>query len=64
MKRVSETKFLGVIIDEQLKLNAHTQAVNSKLKCEVGKFCRIRHVIPKQHHKQLYHTLFESHLGH
>ena len=63
IKRVRETKFLGVIIDEKLKWNAHMQALNSKLKCEVGKLCRIRHVIPKQHHKELYHTLFESHLG-
>ena len=57
IKRVQETKFLGVIIDEKLKWNAHTQALNTKLKCEVGKLCRIRHVIPKQHHKELYHTL-------
>ena len=63
IKRVKETKFLGVIIDEQLKWNAHAKALNCKLRCEVGKLCRIRHVIPKQHHKELYHTLFESHLG-
>ena len=63
IKQVKETKFLGVIIDEKLKWDAHTVALNSKLKCEVGKLCRIRHVIPKQHHKELYHTLFESHLG-
>ena len=31
--------------------------------CKVGKLCRIRRVIPKQHHKELYHTLFGSHLG-
>ena len=63
IKRVQETKFLGVIIDEKLKWDAHTRALNSKLKCEVGKLCRIRHTIPKRHHKELYHTLFESHLG-
>ena len=43
--------------------HTHTRALNSKLKCEVGKLCRIRHTIPKRHHKELYHTLFESHLG-
>ena len=63
IKQVKETKFLGVIIDEKLKWDAHTAALNSKLKCEVGKLCRIRHIIPKQHYKELYHTLFESHLG-
>jgi hypothetical protein len=63
IKQVKKTKFLGVIIDEKLKWDAHTAALNCKLKCEVCKLCRIRHVIPKQYHKELYHTLFESHLG-
>ena len=63
IKRVSEAKFLGVIIDEQLKWNAHVQSLNSKLKCEISKLCRIRKVIPQDQFKELYHTLFESHLG-
>ena len=63
IKRVSKTKFLGVIIDEQLKWDAHVRALNSKLNCEIGKLCRIRKLIPKDHYKELYHTLFESHLG-
>ena len=63
IKRVSEAKFLGVIIDEQLKWNAHVRALNSKLKCEIGKLCRIRKIVPKDQYKELYHTLFESHLG-
>ena len=62
IKKVAETKFLGVIIDDQLSWKAHIQSLNSKLKCEIGKLCRIRHVIPEKHHKELYHALFESHL--
>ena len=63
IKRVSEAKFLGVIIDDQLKWDAHVRALNSKLKCEIGKLCRIRKVVPQDQFKELYHTLFESHLG-
>ena len=63
IKRVSEVKFLGVIIDDQLKWDAHVRALNSKLKCEIGKLCRIRKVVPQDQFKELYHTLFESHLG-
>ena len=63
IKRVTEAKFLGVIIDEQLKWDAHVRALNSKLKCEIGKLCRIRKDIPKENYRELYHTLFESHLG-
>ena len=39
------------------------RALNSKLKCEIGKLCRIRKIVPKDQYKELYHTLFESHLG-
>ena len=63
IKRVSEAKFLGVIIDEDLKWNAHIRALNSKLKCEIGKLCSIRKLVPNDQYKELYHTLFESHLG-
>jgi hypothetical protein len=62
IKQVKETKFLGVIIDEKLKWDVQIRALNSKLRCEIGRLSRIRHVIPKKHHKELYHTLFESHL--
>ena len=63
IKKVQEAKFLGVIIDDQLNWKTHTQSLNSKLKCEVGKLCRIRHIVPKKYYKDLYHTLFESHMG-
>ena len=63
IKRVEETKFLGVIIDKNLNWKPHTAYLASKLKCEVGKLCRMRRFIPKELYKDLYHTLFESHLG-
>ena len=63
VKRVSETKFLGVIIDDKLNWNSHIKYLNSKLKCETGKLNRIIKQIPKIMHKDLYHTLFESHLS-
>ena len=63
IKRVEETKFLGVIIDKYLNWKPHTAYLASKLKCEVGKLCRMRRFIPKELYKDLYHTLFESHLG-
>ena len=63
IKRVDETKFLGVIIDKNLNWKPHTAYLSSKLKCEVGKLCRMRRFIPKELYNDLYHTLFESHLG-
>ena len=63
IKRVKETKFLGVIIDENVKWDVHTKYLNSKLKCEIGKLNRIKKCIPKIAYKKLFHTLFESHLS-
>ena len=63
IKRVTETKFLGVIIDENLNWQPHLNYLNSKLKCEVGKLNRMKYVIPSELYKNLYHTLFESHLA-
>ena len=37
--------------------------LNSKLKCGIGKLNRIKHVIPNELYKNLYLTLFESHLS-
>ena len=63
IKHVKETKFLGVIIDEKLSWDAHTTYLNSKLKCEIGKLHRMKYSIPKSMYKDLYHTLFESHIS-
>ena len=63
IKQVRETKFLGIIIDEELKWDLHTSYLNSKLKCEIGKLNRIAKQVPKSVLKDLYHTLFESHLS-
>ena len=49
IKRDKETKFLGVIIDENLKWDVHTKYLNSKLKSEMGKLNRIKIVFQKLH---------------
>ena len=58
-----ETKFLGVIINDKLKWQSHTSYLNFKLKCEIGKLHRMKSCIPKHLYKDIYHTLFESHLS-
>ena len=50
----SETKFLGIIIDDKLTWNPQIQYLRRKLSSSI--------VIPISLHKNLYHTLFESHL--
>ena len=63
IKCVTETKFLGVIIDDQLNWQAHIKQLTSKLRSCTGRLYRIKNLIPESLHKDIYHTLFESHLS-
>ena len=63
IKRVKETKFLGVIIDEKLSWIPHVNYLAKKLKSCAGIINRIRDCIPPSMYKSIYHTLFESHLS-
>ena len=57
VKQVSETKFL---------INCHGTHINKfskKLSCAIGIFNRIKDNIPSELYKNLYHTLFGSHLA-
>ena len=62
INHVHETRFLGVIIDDKLSWIPHIRNLATRLKCHIGSINRIKNNIPPQLHKQLYHTLFESHL--
>ena len=63
IKQVKHTKFLGVTIDEDLNWNQHITDLKRKLYHSVSTLNRIKHCIPDQLHKDLYYTLFESHLS-
>ena len=63
IQRVSETKFLGVIIDDQLSWKPHLMNLNKKLRSACGRIYRIKKCLPESLHKLIYHSLFESHLG-
>ena len=62
IKQVSETKFLGIIIDDKLPWNPQIQYLRRKLSSSIGILNRIKDSIPIPLHKNLYHTLFKSHL--
>ena len=60
--RVTTAKFLGVIIDNNLNWKPHIEALNKKLRSACGRIYRIKKCLPAKLHKQIYHSLFESHL--
>jgi hypothetical protein len=62
ISRVSETKFLGVVIDDRLTWEPHIKTLSKKLASCTGSLNRIKANLPVNLHKDLYYTLFESHL--
>ena len=62
IKQVSETKFLGVTIDEKLTWDAHIKSLSKKLASCTGSINQIAASIPDNLYPDLYYTLFESYL--
>ena len=62
IKEVDQTKFLGIIIDNNLTWLPHVENLHKRLKSATGTLRRIRHNIPKENYKSLYYALFESHM--
>ena len=60
--RVSEVRFLGVLIDDKLNWKPHIKNLLTKLRSCTGQICRFKDNIPQELRKDIYHTLFESHL--
>lgn len=63
IKQVRYAKFLGVTIDENLNWDRHICDLKRKLYYSLSTLNRIRHCVPHNLHKDLYYTLFESHLS-
>ena len=63
IKQVTSTKFLGIIIDENLNWNAHISDLKRRLCYALSTIKRMKNYIPDHLHNDLYHTLFESHIG-
>ena len=62
-QKVSETKFLGIIIDEKLSWDGQIKDLRRKLNYATASINRIKHSLPEHLHKDLYYTLFESHMS-
>ena len=63
LKKVTHTKFLGVTIDDKLSWDQHISDLRRKLCYSLSTLNKIKHDIPDCLHKDLYYTLFESHLS-
>ena len=63
IKKTDQTKFLGVIIDEKLSWEPHTVNLKRTLNYATSILNRIQKNVPEHLFRELYFTLFESHLS-
>ena len=63
IERKSETKFLGVIVDEKLKWTKHINTVKSKMCRYVGIMYKIKHLLPVKARLQVFHSFVQSHIS-
>ena len=61
--RVTEARFLGVIIDEKLTWSKHIAAVRIKMSRYMGIMYRIKRHLPLKVRLQLFHSFVQSHLN-
>ena len=62
IKKVDKVRFLGVIIDDKLKWDAHISHLETTLLSSITMIKRIRKFIPRRFYSQLYYSLFQSYL--
>ena len=63
LKKVTKTKFLGVIIDDKLTWDAQIDYLKEKLLSSIVVIKRIKKFIPECEYIKLYYALFQSHLS-
>ena len=56
LSQVKHTKFLGVLIDENLSWSEHINLVTNKISKSVGIICKLKHILPAS----VLHTLYNS----
>ena len=63
LKRVKETKFLGVIIDEKLSWNSQIRHIGKKVTSTIGSLYEMRRIITKNLRSSVYNALVNSYLS-
>ena len=63
LKCVTQVKFLGVIIDENISWEPQKDYLKQKLISSIVFIKQIKKFVPKTEYLKIYHTLFKSHLS-
>ena len=62
IERVSETKFLGIVIDEGLNWKNHADYIATKISKNIGVLNRVKHILNRGTLKILYSTMIQPYL--
>jgi len=62
VEQVSDTKFLGVYLEDKLSWIKHISQIRLKLARGTGIMSRVRHIVPRKVLVMLYHTLIYPYL--
>ena len=57
------TKYLGIILDDQLNWKSHITEVNTKITKYIGIFGKVRHLVPKEYLISLYYAFIYSRIN-
>ena len=60
-KQVTNTKLLGVIIDDRLDWSSHIEKLIKKVASGIGAVKRVRHLVPQTTLKPIYQALIQPH---
>ena len=63
LERETATKFLGVIIDENVTWKAHISTISTKISKNIGILHRARLIITRKQLNQLYFSFVHSYLN-
>ena len=63
IEKVSEYKYLGLIIDNKLTWKSHIKHLRGKLSRSLGILYKLRHLVNKQNLFSVFNSLFLSHLN-
>ena len=63
LERVSEFLYLGIYLDENLSWDPHVNYIATKMSKNMGILRRLKHTLPKNILKTIYHSLITPHLN-
>jgi hypothetical protein len=63
IEKQNETKFLGVILSDDLRWNKHVNAIVHKISKTIGIISKVRHLLPRHSTRTLYLTLVEPYIN-